>query len=623
MSKEKYSGAHTAVNSRVERRKRQAAGKHTVYNAPAFKPPERKKHLGLSKKYILIICSALAAVLVILCSVFLIHSNKKDYDVYITKASEYFGEGEYENALTALRKALDSASGDKKDQCFFYMADCYEALGNPEKAIEALSKTGDREMSVNKRIARLQKEIIDIKEADKHKIAGKVFGEKERVIKLDGKGLSEEDLVTLGKFSCLERLSLENNKIQKLNVFSDLKTLVSLNLSDNNISDIEPLKEIKGLRVLNLDNNPIKSLKPLLELENLGLLSIRGVNIQPQQLEKLSLNLPQCYIYSDSGENEEGFTISIGGKSFSSTVEELDLSGMGLTNIKAVAQCKNLKRLNLSNNKISDLYSVMNLPQLQELNVSNNVIGDMRPLMGLNNLSIVLASGNRVGATAAFGAMKNVKVLDLSNNPIGDFSGLEKMDNIQRLNIANTGLDDKGLESLSELYTLQKLDIQDNPKLSGEAVDALKVKIGTCTVLHSELYYLASFDEIKIKSDVSTLDLSTRGISDISSITKMPNLQSVNLSANNIENIYMMQFCPSKLNIKKLDLSGNKIIDISPLGALSNLEELNLARNNISNPAKLINLKNLKTLDLSGNPIDESAMEIIKKELSGCKIIFE
>lgn len=623
MGREKHSGSHAAVTGSWTRRKKRVEGEHTAYKAPAFKPPVFKKKYNFNKKYIFIICAALAAVLVILCSVFLIHSNKKDYDTYITKAADFYGQEEYDNALTMLRKASDSASAEQKKECLMLMADCYEELGNLDKAIEALKKTESRDISVTRRIARLQQEKIELMESDKLRLAGEKFNRKERIIKLDDKGLKDEDIEQIGSFTCLERLSLADNDIENIGAVSGIKSLVSLNLNDNLIQDISPLAKLQGLKALYLDNNPIKALKPLLELKNLSFLSLRGINIQPQQLEKLSASLPNCSIYTDSGEDEDGFTISICGKSFSSEVKELDLSGMGLTNIAAVAECRNLEKLNISNNKISDLYAVMNLPQLSWLNASNNLIGDMRPLMGLKNLDTVLAAGNRVAATAAFGSMENLRVLDLSNNPIGDFSGFENMPKIQILGLTKTGLNDEGIKYLDELYSLQRLGIEDNPDLSGESVDELKGALRGCIINHSELHYSVAFGEIKVRSDAKDLDLSSCSLSNISPITNMTALVNVNLSSNSIENVYYLQYSLSKFSIKTLDLSSNSITDISPLAALTGLEELNLANNNISSAAKLINLKNLKTLNLSGNPLEKEDIENLKVNLGGCKIIFE
>ena len=109
---------------------------------------------------------------------------------------------------------------------------------------------------------------------------------------------------------------------------------------------------------------------------------------------------------------------------------------------------------------------------------------------------------------------------------------------------------------------------------------------------------------IEILNNEKKLDLSEKGlsnISDISALANLTNLQTLNLSGNSISDIGALA---NLTNLTELNLSGNKIIsDISALRNLTNLQTLNLSSNNISDISALGNLTNLQTLNWSYNKI--------------------
>lgn len=93
------------------------------------------------------------------------------------------------------------------------------------------------------------------------------------------------------------------------------------------------------------------------------------------------------------------------------------------------------------------------------------------------------------------------------------------------------------------------------------------------------------------------LDISRNDFYDLDSIAIQPNLKTLNLAYNNINNFSNLR---NFKNLIELSIENNSgIIDILPLTQLNNLEKLNLASNEISNIEKLVVLKNLKSLDIS------------------------
>ena len=121
------------------------------------------------------------------------------------------------------------------------------------------------------------------------------------------------------------------------------------------------------------------------------------------------------------------------------------------------------------------------------------------------------------------------------------------------------------------------------------------------------------------------LDLSKKGLSDISDIESFKELTELYLNSNNISDISALA---NLTNLQTLHLSGNSISDISALRGLTNLQTLDLCNNSISDISTLGNLKNLQTLNLSGNKIisDISALRSLMNlqtlNLSGNGIIY-
>lgn len=611
----KYSGSHTAISRAVKRSKGNVVGEHTAYKQKAFKQPEFK----LNKKHIIILSVALAAVLVIVLSVLLIRTDRQNYEAYMAEAADSYAAEDYEKALIYLRKAV---AIDKNDDILLFMADCYEAQGNLDKAIGVLKKSDGDSRIVERRITALEKERKEALALDKKSVAGQKYDAKSRALNLDGAKLDDSSLEEISRLTNLEKLSLANNFIKDVSRLSNLSALASLNLSGNNVEDISPLAALGGLKSLYLDENPVKELTAVLQLKNLKLLSLKGINISSEQLTKLSEALPECTILTGEPDGEI-VTVSIAGLSFTSDAEELDLSGRGISNIGAISFCPHLKKLDISGNKVNDLYDIMNLPELTELNVSDNQICDLRPLMGLKNLESLDASDNNIAATTALGSIDSLMTVKLSGNPLGDFSGLLKLPNLRYLEVKNTGLKDETLEQFKGFKTLVGLSLEDNPELSGEAVDELKLKLTNCVIKNSELAYSVRLGKEIVMANTKELKLSACNVSDLSPLGQMAFLEHIDLSVNNISDLSPFSTCPGREKITELNLASNSISNVSSLAELKNLENLNLAGNNISSVMTIMSMSRLKTLDLSGNPLTDEQIKNLRESLPGCTVIFE
>lgn len=577
-------------------------------------PKANNEHKKAAKKRAMYIAfTALAAILIIVMAVVLKNaSDNRSYKTYYNTAQDDYYNGDYDSALSYLRKAMNV---ERTQECMLLMADCYSAEGNIDKALEILRTLDTTDSQVKLRIDRLESERTKRQEAEKIVIAGSAYDVASTSLIINDRGLVNEDIGELGKLYALSNISLAGNYLTDISVLSSLGGIVNLDLSGNNISDLSPLAGHTALKVLYIDNNPIEDLTQLYTLTGLTTLSIKGIGITENELKALSAALPNCAIHSEEA-TEDILDISLGGMTFKSDVMELDLTGCGITDISALSSCKHLRSLNLSGNNIADLSPLMDIPGLEELSIKDNRIGDLRPLLGLSTIKTLNAEGNLVRSVAALSGLVNLEELYLSGNTLDDLSGISRLTKLKTLGIEDTGITDEDLEALYDLYNLTTAYISDND-ISGEAYDKLHYELPACQIYHSELVYTVEFGGEKYKEDITVLEASNKGISDISPITQFKCLETVRLANNCISNIYSFEWTHG---IRELDLSGNDIEDITVIATMTDLRVLNLSDNRIVSVTPLLKLTNLEELYIGGNNIAPELLEVLKSALPNCVI---
>lgn len=574
------------------------------------------KRRGLSKKTLYMFTAIAAAALVMSVAVIIRNVNDgRDYSAYYEQAVSAYDCGDYNTALSCLRKAYNKG---KTDECVLFMADCYEAQRNYEKALELLEGLDKRSSEVKSRIEQLEQKRGLSASAEKVTVAGKEYPVDTAGIVLDNIHLGDGVLNELTQLYALSNLSAAGNDLTAIAPISQLGGLTTLNLSDNGISDISPLAGLNNLRTLYLDDNPIVDLTPLYSLVNLTTLSIKGLPITDVQLAALSAALPNCAIHSEEAAKSIS-DITLGGVTFKSNVTELNLSNLGIRDISALADCRSLNRLDLSGNNISDLSPLMDIPGLMWLNVASNNVTDLSPLMGINSIVSLDVRENSVLSTAPLSMMTGLVELHLENNSLKNFSGLRNLRNLETLGLSSVGLSDDALGYFSGLGSLRLLNIEDNPELTGDAVNELQRDIPYCTIRHSELIYSVSFGDVRVRSDEVYLDVTGLGLTGIDEIMHLPALTTACLGSNYISDLHPLQNLTS---LRSLDISNNMVSDLSPLWSLTELEYLNLANNSIEDLQPLMGMSQLRYLDLSGNPLSEDQIWALAETLPNCDIYF-
>ena len=564
--------------------------------------------------------AAAAAVVLVLVLAQLLHGNTEErrYERYRQQAAVSYQKGDYDQTLSDLRKAEAIRSSE---DVLMLMADCYEAQGKWELALETLRRMDRNDAAVTERIAALEQKRMQQQGEGLRVIAGENFPATATELDLRDRDLGNGVLQEVLQLHALTRLSLADNRIDDLGSISELGGLRTLDLSGNNIRDISQLGKLSNLHSLNLDGNPLGDLSPLYRLEALGSLSLRGVSLREGELEQLTTILPGCAILTDS-DTEGETSIWLCGTKFDTAAAQLNLSGLGLREIECLSLCTRLRSLDLTNNAISDLSPLMNLQKLEKLRISGNQITDLRPLIGLPALRYLEVTGNGVTETSAVGSLAALQTLDLSDNPVSDFSGLKKLSELQTLRLENTGLRDPDLENLYGLKKLSRLAMERNDGLSAEAMSALRSSLPTCDISFDTLVYTVSLGGVDYRTDITELVIENTEMNSLYGLEKFDCLETVRLSRNRIENISAFQNTHSRATLLSLDLGFNQIQDVTPLSALTALESLDLRSNQISSVESLRRLHQLKKLDLSGNPLSIEQIEELRAALPDCEIVF-
>ncbi|MBR1660495.1 MAG: leucine-rich repeat domain-containing protein [Oscillospiraceae bacterium] len=479
------------------------------------------------------------------------------YDRHFNAAEAAFNRRDYDQALDELDQAL---ALEETEEVYLLMARVYAARGDLDHARRVLL-TGYSNLGADSLTAMLDElnsgssAAVPLSgQGSAVTVGGRTFPSDTSSVVLSNRGLENSDLAALCTLTNLENLSVSDNAITDLSPLSSLEKLTSLQLSNNNITDISPLSNLESLKTLYLDGNPVEDLSPLYRLHNLRTLSMKSVSVTASELSALEQALPDCYVFSDTREEEPVEELTLGSARFTTDVTELDLSGQGLQDISVLAKCGHLVKLDLRDNEISDLSPLAELHELEKLNLWNNRVWDLSPLMGLTRLSSLDLDGNRLSEIAPLQALSQLEELWLNNNALDGIEALRSLGSLRRLGLKGTGLTDQALDELKDLRNLSELALDDNPELSAEALEALEQALPDCSISYSEPLRTIELGGKQYRSDATEILASNQGITSLAGLEYFTSLET-------------------------LDLDHNAIADFTPLYELTKLKKLSVRDN--------------------------------------------
>lgn len=323
-------------------------------------------------------------------------------------------------------------------------------------------------------------------------------------------------------------------------------------------------------------------------------------------------------------------------------IRELDLSNAGISNIAGLENFTALTTLQLSKNNINNISNLSSLTNMKTLNLSNNVINNIDPISSLTGITNLNVSSNKITDITGISNLSNLQTLDVSNNALSTVAAVKNLASLKNLNVSQNS----SLANLSDVLvgSLTSLNISSTAitniegitncsklvelKMSNNKLTSLtpiftteKVEDETLAILRNleklDIGYTtnsgATFSNFKKITACKELYAQGLGISNVSGITDMINLEYINLDDNKINNISYFKTTTTQngkevikyLTATQISMANNQIKDISVLGELTNIEYLNLSGNNIQiitpiekfNFTKGVNLRN-QTIDM-------------------------
>ena len=301
--------------------------------------------------------------------------------------------------------------------------------------------------------------------------------------------------------SC-QKLSLSNNKISFINskLFSNLQ-LKFLDLSFNRIISLQGFEKFKLLEELNLSNNYIgdEQLNFLTNLTKLKTLNLSNNNLRSEEVKNI------------------------------------------------IYKIKSLQKINLSNNNIEKL--VLDKSNgLIELDLDNNKINFLNFNCNSGNsgnkfefLMYLTANENRIQNVEGINNLNNLEYLSLSVNEIREIN-IKKLNKLKYLQLKSNLLENFVVNKNNQL--LQYVDVSFNNINSF-------IILGECNALKNLI-----LDNNKL-SDINFASFNL--ITDIKFLMVFKNVQKVNLSFNNIDNlIELLSILKGFSQLKELNLVENE-----------------------------------------------------------------
>ena len=453
-------------------------------------------------------------------------------------------------------------------------------------------------------------------------------------LKIDNNNLNE---LNLSQNELLQELSFSGNSVSIMNLSLNIN-LVSINAGSNSLNSF------------NLKNGNNNDLETFVITNNSDLTCIEvndaafaeaNENWRKDDIASYNEN---CH-YSDTYVPDDNFELALTiyddvpndnyvPTSNIDVLEELNLSNKNITDLTGIEDFINLKTIDVSNNELDSLNLTYNTA-LSGINCANNKLfkielsGDTEVLEKIFSLNI---SSNKFNEFD-WSAFSLLHILDVSSNSFTDLD-LSKNESLTNLNCSSNQLLTLNLKNGFN-GSLGVMDASSNQDLVCIEVDDISLAILSSWQKDDIASYNKNchYYEVYVPDDAfeqalidagydyegtsaldnyvpdekiltaTSLDLSNKGIVDLTGLEAFSSLVFLNVDNNDISDLNIS----NNLKLKKLYCSDNNL-SVLDLSNNNLLEEFKCVSNNLSN-ISLINNKSITTLKVDNNPISTLELE--------------
>ena len=283
-----------------------------------------------------------------------------------------------------------------------------------------------------------------------------------------------------------------------------------------------------------IDSEPVEILFQDKALETLVKRSLGIVGDQPvtdvdaEMVEELD-----CRQLADQEQSEEENVFRIQNLSdlvWFPNLQFLSLDGYkGITDWSLLADTK-IETLRASDCNLSSLEELKDMDDLKALSVENNLIEDLSPVLKMKSISRLELQNN---PTRDLSQLENskIQVLSLSGNQIGNMEFLTRLKKLRGLTIEGP-VEDADFRPLNQLTGLKLLSISGCVIPDGQLDLSGMTELENLTLRNVSLCDVSPFASLE---HLKYLDISDNpGITDISSLTALKNLERLYLSGTSV-----------------------------------------------------------------------------------------
>ncbi len=301
---------------------------------------------------------------------------------------------------------------------------------------------------------------------------------------------------------------------------------------------------------------------------------------------------------------------------FFPNLERLTLKNLTLDNLQGISNCTKLNYYSIGNSNIKDNSEIANLANLKTyIDYTITTEDNIKCLKNLNLTQLNLYRYND-DKLEVISNITSLKSLSLQNTEIKKIDQITKLINLESLGISNSKVESlEGIENLKNLKSISfnsnnisdilplayktdfnTIDLRKNPEIDadrshyqGERLEKLN-KLGEVIDNGGSIYL--DVDKLKLFNNYKKLDLSGQSLTNLECIEGMTELEILNLTDNNIslQDEKSRNILASMKNLRELNIIGNPITDLKCINNLNNLTNLTMGRNDN------INLKDIEDI---------------------------
>jgi hypothetical protein len=433
-----------------------------------------------------------------------------------------------------------------------------------------------------------------------------------RELSLQGTWVTNESFAGLGPLLArLHKLDLSGCKqLQVISNLAPATSLRELNLAASGVADPQGLGKLVALETLDVTNIRTEDLSILRQCPRLVTLSAKGdiaalesiIHAAAPSLVDCRLHIDRpvraldsrslsCLRRSTALKFSDLDNASLQGLEEIPSLEQLDLEGTRVDDVRSLAGCRALKKLRLTHSSATDV-GIIGLERVATLEVLNlagcshiTSVTSLRHCTALRELSL---DGTRVpdAGIAGLECIVTLTKLSLWNcDLITRVSFLRQSPSLRELNISYTEVTAAGTTGLDEIGTLQCL------------------KAGGCAQLDaSTLRRCRSLREVHLDRSVVP-DAVLAALADVST------LETLSLSL--CHEVRDVSVLARSVSLRQLDLDYSAVCDagIAGLERIPSLTSLSLSLcKSITNVTNLFRSKSLRRLDLSHVPVTDAGL---------------